>query len=174
MSDTRRAPREDRVLLITDPRDRRLRARLDRRRTRLLARLLAPTLDRQLAEGQAPESNALLATRAQILVAPESRRALADGWRDVLVLAHEPRVPGDPRVPVNRASVIACETALRTMVDALSVTLPVPARGAAMASWLLSDGAGPVYDRRRSDELDQAVAETIALLDPWVALAPTP
>ena len=74
---------------------------------------------------------------------------------------------GDPRVPVNRASVIACETDMKTMVEALVVALPVPARGAAMASWLLSDGAGPVYDRRRGADLDGAVRQTIAHLDPW-------
>ncbi len=159
------------TLLITDPRRRRLSARLSRRRTRLLARLLAPSLDRHLAKGEAPESALLLAARAQMLVAPETRRALAEGWQDVLTQAHQPTVMGDRRVPVNRDSVIACEAHMRAMVDALVVPLPVPARGAAMASWLLSDGAGPVYDRRRSSELDRAVQETIAQLDPWAALA---
>ncbi len=159
------------TLLLTDPRRRRLSARLSRRRTRLLARLLAPTLDRHLAKGEAPESALLLAARAQMLVAPETRRALAEGWQDVLTQAHQPTVTGDRRVPVNRDSVIACEAHMRAMVDALVVPLPVPARGAAMASWLLSDGAGPVYDRRRSSELDGAVRETIAQLDPWADLA---
>lgn len=105
-----------------------------------------------------------------MLVAPETRKALAQGWQDVLTQAHQPRVMGDRRVPVNRASVIACAADMKTMVDALVVPLPVPARGAAMASWLLSDGAGPVYDRRRSSELDVAVRETIVQLDPWAAL----
>ena len=159
------------TLLLTDPRRRRLNARLSRRRTRLLARLLAPSLDRHLAEGEAPESTVLLAARAQMLVAPETRQALAEGWQDVLTQAHQPTVVGSRRVPVNRDSVIACEADMKAMVDALVVPLPVPARGAAMASWLLSDGAGPVYDRRRSSELDRAVRETIAQLDPWAALA---
>jgi hypothetical protein len=159
------------TLLLTDPRRRRLSARLSRRRTRLLARLLAPSPDRHLAKGEAPESALLLAARAQMLVAPETRRTLAEGWEDVLTRARQPTVMGDRRVSVNRDSVIACEAGMRAMVDALVVPLPVPARGAAMASWLLSDGAGPVYDRRRSSELDAAVRETITHLDPWAALA---
>jgi hypothetical protein len=108
-----------------------------------------------------------------MLVALETRRALAEGWEGVLTQAHQPRVVGDRRVPVNRDSIIACETDMLVMVDALVVPLPVPARGAAMASWLLSDGAGPVYDRRRSSELDVAVRETIVQLDPSAALAST-
>ena len=44
---------------------------------RLLARCLAPRLDRQLAEGARPEENAVLAARAMVLTSVGYRHALA-------------------------------------------------------------------------------------------------
>jgi hypothetical protein len=50
-------------------------------------------------------------------------------------------------VPICHDRVITSEFEIREMLDALPMApLPVPARGVAMASWLLIDGAGPVYN----------------------------
>jgi AcrR family transcriptional regulator len=45
---------------------------------RLLARCLAPRLDRRLADGARPEENAVLAARAMVLTSVSYRRALAE------------------------------------------------------------------------------------------------
>ena len=75
-----------------------------------------------------------------------------------------------PRMPFDRDCVIACEPEIQEMVNALLAPLPPPARGAAMVSWLLTDGTGPLYNRR-SDDLGIALAEAIAQLDASVSLA---
>jgi hypothetical protein len=77
-----------------------------------------------------------------------------------------PPVPRDPRVPLMRSNIVAHEPKIREMLTALLAPLPVPARGVAMAGQLLGDGAGALYDRRRSAELDAALSGTIAALDP--------
>ena len=105
-----------------------------------------------------------------MLVSPAQRGALAQNWESLLVQARRPPVTRDPRVPINRKGIIASEPDIRALLDALSTPLPVPARGVAMASWLLADGAGPVYDRRPSADLGTAVREASAQLDPSATL----
>jgi hypothetical protein len=75
-----------------------------------------------------------------------------------------------PRTPLDRNRIISCEPEIQAMVNALLTPLPTPARGAAMASWLLADGTGPLYNRRSGD-LGIALAEAIAHLDASVSLA---
>ena len=62
------------LLLIDADNSQQLTARCSRGWIRLASRLLASSLDYKLAEGQSPESSRLLAARAQVLVAPASRR----------------------------------------------------------------------------------------------------
>jgi hypothetical protein len=157
------------TLLLIDPNSPApLSVRPNRRWVRVLVRLFAATLDRQLAQGRAPESNRILAARAQELVLPRTRRALAQNWAHVLKTARTP--PPIGRVPLNREGVIACEAELHALLSALVDPLPPPARGAAMVSWLLRDGTGPLYDRRRSAELASMLREVNAQLDPSFTL----
>ena len=159
------------TLLLIDPDNpAQLTARSRRRWVTLVARLLASTFDRHLAEGRTPESHRLLAARAQVLVSPVVRSDLVDRWENLLVQAHRPPVMRDPRVPFNRQAIIECEPDIREMLDALLVTEPVPARGPAMASWLLRDGTGPIYNRHRSGDLRTVLRETITQLDASVRL----
>jgi len=51
---------------------------------RALARALSFRLDRRLAAGRSPESDRLLAARAQHLVSAATRHALADDWEHLL------------------------------------------------------------------------------------------
>jgi hypothetical protein len=148
----------------SDPR--RLMARPNRPWRRLLARLLGSSLDARLARGHSPDSGLLMAARAQYLVSPVVRTTLAQGWNGLLIRARMPPVPLDPRVPLMRSNIVAHEPKIREMLTALLAPLPVPARGVALAGQLLCDGAGPLYDRRRSAELDAALSSTIAALDP--------
>jgi hypothetical protein len=129
------------------------------------SQLLAPSLDRKLAEGRSPETHLLLAARAQVLVSPVKRQTLAYRWADLL--GHARRAPGprDPRTPINRDGILANEPEIRALLDALVAPTPGHVRGIAMLSWLLSDGNGPLYNRRCSDQLRGVVLAATALLD---------
>src|SRR5438876_1190894 len=68
---------------------------------RLLARCLAPSLDRQLADGVPPEANAVLAARAMVLTSDRYRRGLAANLRRMLAASMSsqtrPRLMAAPR-----------------------------------------------------------------------------
>ena len=132
----------------------------------MAARLLAPTLDRQLAAGRSPEDNGLLALRALTLVAPARRRALARNWEHLLEVVRPQPSPPSPRVALCRDRITAAEPAVRQMLVALVAPLPVPARGVAGARLLLGDGAGPLYNRHCSTDLVAALRELWQELDP--------
>ena len=105
-----------------------------------------------------------------MLVSPVFRRALARNWANLLRQAHRPPVMRNGRAPLNRARIVECERAVQTMLDGLLAPGPTPVPGVAMASRLLRDGTGPLYNHRRSAELEDALGEATALLDPWVSL----
>jgi hypothetical protein len=75
-----------------------------------------------------------------------------------------------PRVRLNCESITACEPEIQEMIAALLNPLPIPARGVANASWLLCNGAGPIYNRHSPEELSITVREAIEHLDPGVSL----
>jgi hypothetical protein len=56
------------------------------------------------------------------------------------------------------------------MLAALSASGPVPARGVAMARLLLSDGAGPLYNRHCAADLHEILREVTAQLGPTPSL----
>jgi hypothetical protein len=126
---------------------------------RILARALAPSLDRQLAAGRPPRSSNALAIRARDIVSLATRQELAQLWANVLDQASRPPVPRSPRAPLRRTAVAAAERELREMIWVLAGREPVDARGAAMASLLLSDGAGPLYNHRSPADLGAAARE---------------
>jgi hypothetical protein len=131
---------------------------------RLLAQLQAPTLDRRLADGTAGRNDWLSTVRADVLQEPATRLTLADGWAAVLQRADDPRRLMDPRVPVMRSRVRAAEADIRAMIDVLRDSLPVPARGVAIANRLLTDGTGPLYSARNGEYLRAAVRSAIHYL----------
>jgi hypothetical protein len=131
-----------------------------------MAHVLAASLDRRLAAGQPAESTRLLATRAQKLVAPEDRRALASNWEHLMDLTRTQPARLVRRVPVCRDRIAAAEPSVREMIVALVAPRPVPARGVATVSLLLSDGTGPFYNRRSPSDLVSAIREATLRLDP--------
>jgi hypothetical protein len=134
-------------------------------RVLLGARLFGASLDRQLADGQSPESSRLLAARAQHIASLSQRRSLAESWLSLLVEAREPFTLINPRVPVVRERIIAAQAQIQALVDALLAPLST-SRGVAMASTLLSDGSGPVFNRECSADLASMLREATARLDP--------
>ncbi len=136
------------MLLVKDPLgSERLVSQANNHRLRLLARVFGPSMDRQLAAGVPPESRRLLAARAEKLVAPVFRASLARNWHDLLERAHTPQVGRIPRIAPCRDRILAAEADIRSMLDVLAAPRPSSARGVAMVSLLLSDGAGPLYNR---------------------------
>jgi hypothetical protein len=132
------------------------------------ARMLGASLDNKLAEGCAPEASRLLAARSQLIVSPTMRRALADNWLTLLVQAREPAGFLNPRVPLVLDRIMAAQTQIQELADALLAPMPT-SRGVAMARSLLSDGSGPIYNSACSTDLGLALREVIARLDPLAA-----
>jgi hypothetical protein len=132
----------------------------------IVLRLNRPRLDADLAAGQPPETSPRHAARARGLVAPRMRHALASNWEHLLVTAQSPPRGLTNRAPIRRERVHHAETDIRELITALRATGPIPARGVAIATRLLSDGRGPIYNRNAPDDLTAVVALALEHLDP--------
>ena len=132
------------------------------------AKLRGASLDDKLAEGHAPDTSPLLAARAQLLVSLTKRRALSENWLDLLIQVRRPFSPLDPRVPIVRGRIIGAQAQVEALAEALLTPMPT-SRGVAMASSLLSDGSGPIYNSACSVDLASTLCEIIAHLDPVTA-----
>jgi hypothetical protein len=141
----------------------------DRSWDRLLAGARAPSLDRQLAAGRPPRSSQALAIRAREIVTPAARRELAQRWTRVLDEARRQPVPRFVVVPLQRNAVIAAGQDLHEMISVLTSGLPIDARGAAMASSLLRDGTGPLYNHRSLVDLGAVVRAATQQMDLFAA-----
>ncbi|MGD0239485.1 MAG: hypothetical protein ABSB59_04045 [Streptosporangiaceae bacterium] len=138
---------------------------------RLLARVLAANLDRQLAAGARPEGNVLLAARALFLTSASYRRALAASLRRLLALSASPQArprpvagarsagPFRPYVPVRRDRIARSAPELTGLADCLAARGPAPARGVALVSQLLTDGGGPLYRANSRGDLCELIEQ---------------
>lgn len=136
-----------------------------------LTRIRGSLLDRRLAAGAAPESGCLIALRARSLVVPAKRQRLASDWGRLVIIARE-RPATAAHVPLRRDRIVAAEADIRELQRSLRASAPVPARGVAIASILLTDGSGPLYNPASRVSLGAAVQEAIQHLDPSTALLP--
>jgi len=89
----------------------------------------------------------LLAVRATEITSPEGRRELTQCWDRILHEDRRPPIPRPPNAPLCRDRVAAAERDVRDMLTVLAGPLPITAHGAAMASFLRSDGTGPLHNR---------------------------
>ncbi len=137
---------------------------------RLLARCLAPSLDRQLADGVRPEANAVLAARAMVLTSVRYRRGLAGSLRRLLAASVSPQTrprlmvasrsagtARQPYIPLRRDRIAGSASELDGLARSLSGQSPVPAQGVALVIQLLADGAGPLYRAGARDDLDAVI-----------------
>jgi len=133
-----------------------------------VSRVRAYRLDHDIAAGASPESSPLLALRAQALVRPAMRQALARSVERLLEEAA--RGPAPPsfglRVPVRRDRILESADALQMLIDRLLAPVPVPARGVAGVRILLTDGAGSLYYPSAGDDLTSLVLEIVEQLEP--------
>jgi hypothetical protein len=134
--------------------------------------LSAARLDRRLGDGEPPEVSVELAVRAQRLVRPAARRALARTLLRVLTLALEPTPASAVQVDGRRVRSAAAE--LRRLVDRLVSGGPVSAYGVVRLRALLSDGSGPLYHRASPDDLGARLRDARAALDVLGPAAPGP
>jgi hypothetical protein len=130
---------------------------------RLLARCLAPCLDRQLADGARPEMSA-------VLTSVRYRRGLAASLRRMLATSVSPQTrprlmaasrsagaARQPHVPLRRDRIAGSASELDELARSLAGQSPVPAQGVALVSQLLADGGGPLYRAGARDDLDAII-----------------
>lgn len=134
-------------------------------RDRLAARRHAGRIDRALARGVAPDSDAALQLRARTLVGPRMRRMLADRleWTMSGAVGVDPR--RSTRLPANRHAVFDAAGELEAIAGLLRAPGAVGAAGVARVVELLGDGAGPLYVRDAEPDLRSAASAAIAGLE---------
>jgi hypothetical protein len=101
-------------------------------------------LDRELAEGANPTTDAARGLRARQLSSRRSRRQLAAGLRWLVKRAREPaRSPWEVTLPLNRVQVEEARELLLRLAARLEEPAAPNPRAAALASFLLSDTCSP-------------------------------
>jgi len=143
-----------------------LRVRL---RDRLAARLRAAHLDRELATGIPPETDPALLLRAERLIKPSMRRALARDLRRIMRDARGGHVWLEARIPSRRREVTEAADELEQLAARLDDDAgPVEPRGVALVRRLLTDGCGPLYFTGAAEHLRAAVERAMHVLEPQV------
>jgi hypothetical protein len=133
---------------------------------RLMSHLRGHSLDSRLAAGDPPEASRLLAARARWLVSPRTQTELAGNWEAVLERVQQSPTPRSPRVAFRRDRVVTARPEIERLVARLRAPFPTPVRGAAMTSWILEDGTGPLYNPHGRTDLHSAIRQAISHLDP--------
>ena len=137
-------------------------------RDRLAARWRSLALDRALAEGASPDSDAALALRAQALIGQRARRDLANQIRRIILDARRPARAPWAAVIISHRLIREVELDLSRLALRLLAEDPVDVRGVASARALICDGSGPLYapGQTAAHELRAAIAEAIEALEP--------
>jgi hypothetical protein len=112
---------------------------------RLRARLLPGALDTALAAGADPRRTDALQARAERLISPGFRQAVATGLERTIEAAAKPPSALTPAAPLRRAAVTDAASELEMLATLLrDVEAPAPC-GVARAWLLLVDGNGPLF-----------------------------
>lgn len=138
----------------------------------ILARAMAASLDRQLANGARPEAGTFLAARAMVLTSPGYRRGLATSLRRLLAASVDPQgrprpLPAarsagaarQPYVVLRRDEIARSAFELAELAGCLADPEPVPARGVALVNQLLADGGGPLYRTGSRNDLSTVIEQ---------------
>jgi hypothetical protein len=126
---------------------------------RLRAGWAREELDRRLAEGADPGTDALLEARAERLVAPASRATLAAGLERVVATANKPAAALSSAVPVRRGPVAGARHELMGLAGELRHMPDPRPRGVAMAERLLTDPSSVLFTASSSDEVARAARD---------------
>jgi hypothetical protein len=120
-------------------------ARQVRLRDRLAVRLNARRLDRELADGAAPDTEIRRSLRAAALIAPCERSMLARSLRRIVRDAHDGRTALSMRAPVMRDAARGAADELDALAARLAAPVPVSVQGVAQVGRLLGDAGSPLY-----------------------------
>lgn len=121
-------------------------------------------LDERLASGAAPTASPELELRARQLMSTSERERIATGIEQSVAQAVAQWPPAAAQfIPLGSPRIRDCAPELLTIAGRLRDDEPVDVRGVAMASQLLSDGAGPLYRDGRGDLLHRARSVRLAL-----------
>ena len=77
-------------------------------------------------------------------------------------------------MPIRRERLHRAEPEIRELIEALRASGPIPARGVAIATNLLTDGGGPIYNAKASDDLTATVIRAMKHLNPALPLVYDP
>jgi hypothetical protein len=135
-----------------------------RLRDRIAARLLAHSLDRQLADGVPPERSAALSLRARRLADPAYARFLARRLNEIVREAVSRRVPR-AQIAVRLSAVVTVSAEFEELARRLVAPRPVAVRGVAQVSMLLREGSGPLYSSRADEDLGAALRRARAAVE---------
>lgn len=136
---------------------RRRRARLE---DRLVARLLGSCLDRELADGAAASLSKAHDARAEQLISPRMRRAVARSLEKLLDRAQTSgRVAPIATIPPCREQIIEAASLIASTVSRLRSREGVDARAVAKLKLLVRDRRGSCYRRIGPDALSVALRE---------------
>ena len=124
---------------------------------RLAARLRGHALDQALIEGADPAATEQLAARVARLTSMSMRREVARGLDRLAIGEREAQRRWHVR-PFGRAAA-ANAPELHALALRLRGPGPLYARGIAMLSRVLTEGAGPAYSDRRGDLLAQRLRD---------------
>jgi hypothetical protein len=147
--------------------------RRDGRALRKLVKRRALELDWELAGGAAVGHSDELRLRAEQLLLPQGREELArsidrlvswtDQESDSKFRVRDGERPR--RMPIRREKVWACRPLLVELAERLRGGRRVSVRAVAMASVLIRDRSGPLYDRDQDRRLQRAIQTTLSLFE---------
>jgi hypothetical protein len=125
---------------------------------RLRVHMHRARLDRELADGLAPDAFHDRALRAAQLGGMPARRQIARSLRRVVEHAERPAgLLIGAAIPVSRRSILPWREALLGLADRFEQPVALDPRGVARALVLLTDGGGPFYDARAAQSMSEAV-----------------
>ena len=132
---------------------------------RLIARMLAPWLDEELARGMGASLSEAHTARAEQLARKRARRAVAHKLDKLVDRAHNQRLPYRiALIPPCREQVHDAMPLIVAIRSRLLSGEPLAARGVARLKTLLSDRGGPCYVHGGPQSLALALQEISELL----------
>ncbi len=132
----------------------------------LSAALRGVTLDRELAAGVEPETNAVLAVRARRLTGPRGRKLVIDGLAGALSRATDGTAGFSAAVRPQARELRDASAVLTALEARLRDSELVTARGMALLRVLLTDAASPLYQPSATGELASRLRAAAAALEP--------
>jgi len=124
----------------------------------MIARMLAPWLDRELAAGMQPSLSGAHAARAEQLTGDRVRHAVARSLEKLLIRVEKP-TPAAPKVAIApcREQILAAAPLIASTVSRLRSSEAMDPCAVARLEILIGDRRGPCYVRSSPDALVAAL-----------------